>query len=138
MSLTFSEPTQEDKLFVARNWLSVERLIREDYKVELDRSLGSLDLLQRVRDDDLVGEPGYVALGVALGRIMVKNIAGLDWWVVVDEFGRDLCLRYQTSTLRVNPVSMVVKRSAPDKRLDFRELFELVRKKVHEVGPIAD
>ena len=138
MSPTFSEPSQEDYLFLAKNWQSVVVLVREEYKVELDQSLGSLDLLQRVRDDDLVGEPGYVALGVALGRIMAKNIAGLDWWVVVDEFGRDLCLRFQASTFRVNPVSMVVKRSAADKRLDFRELFELTRKKVHEVGPIAD
>ena len=109
----FSEPTEEDYRTLARNWQAVASLVREEYKTELDQSPASLDLLQRVRDDDLVGEEGYIALGVALGRIMAQNIPGLDWWTVVDEFGRSSCVRFQNTTLRLNPVSMVVKQSAP-------------------------
>jgi hypothetical protein len=134
----FSEPTEDDYRMLARNWQSIVSLVREEYKAELDQSPASLDLLQRVRDDDLVGEEGYVALGVALGRIMAKNIPGLDWWIVVDEFGRSSCVRFQNTTLRVNPVSMVVKRSASDARLSFRELFDATSRQIAELGARVD
>jgi hypothetical protein len=138
MRPSFSEPTEDDTRVLARSLLAVTTLVREEYGAELDQSPASIDFLQRIRDDDLVGEDGYVALGVALGCIMVNSIPGLDWWIVVDEFGRDSCIRFENTTLRVNPVSMVVKRSAPGVRLDFRELFEATRKKVAELAPRVD
>jgi hypothetical protein len=59
MQPNFSEPLDDDYRMLARNWQAIANLVREEYHAELDQSPASLDLLQRIRDDDLVGDEGY-------------------------------------------------------------------------------
>jgi hypothetical protein len=94
-------------------------------------------ILQCALDGDLVNGEGVMAVGVAMGRIMATNIAGLDWWVVEDEFGRDVCLRFRATTLRVNPVSMISKRVSRKERPDILRLFEETKAKIEELAKSA-
>ena len=59
--------------------MNIRALAREEYGVEIDQSLQTLDVLQRIMDGDLVNDNGVSAVAVVPGRIMVTNIAGLDW-----------------------------------------------------------
>jgi len=53
------------------------------------------------------------------------EINGLDWWIVEDEYGRDPCLRYEHTTLQINPLTMISKRLERGERVSERELYEL-------------
>ncbi len=135
----FSPPTEDDYGRLASQWLSVVNLVEEEYGVSLDQSEASLTLLQRILDDDLVGtgEYGLQCLGVALGRIMAHCNKDLNWWVVEDEFGRDLCIRYQRSTFRLNPITMISKRILRDEAVDVAELYASCLDEVAKTAPTA-
>jgi hypothetical protein len=127
MAPTFSPPLEDDTRRLASQWLSVSRLVEEVCGHPLTQELTDLDDLQRLLDQDEVDSSTYArqCLGVALGRVMAKNINGLDWWIVEDEYGRDPCLRYEHTTLQINPLTMISKRLERGDQVSVRELYEL-------------
>jgi hypothetical protein len=131
---TYYPPTADDTDRLASQWLSVSQLVRDVCGCELTQSLEGLDAIQRVLDEDEVGSDTYArqCLGVALGRIMATNIAGLDWWIVEDDFGRDACLRFKLTTLQLNPITMISKRLERGEQVSVRELFRLASKTITE------
>ena len=138
MSPTFSEPTEQDYTLLAKRWVSIRSLAQEEYGIEIDQSPETLDVLQQILDNGLVNSEGVLAVGVVMGRVMARNIPGLDWWVVEDEFGRDLCLRYEATTLRVNPVSMIWKRVSRKEKLDVRGLFAATEAQIERLAGSTD
>jgi len=124
---TFSPPIQDDTRRLASQWLSVSRLVEEVCGHPLTQAVSDLDDLQRLLDQDEVDSSTYArqCLGVALGRVMAKNIEGLDWWIVEDEYGRDPCLRYKQSTLQINPLTMISKRLERGESVSVRQLYQL-------------
>jgi Domain of unknown function (DUF3806) len=125
MPPTFSPPTEEDTKRLASQWMSVSRLVEEVCGRGLTQAVEDLDYLQRVLDEDEIDSSTYArqCLGVALGRVMTKNIDGLDWWIVQDEYGRDPCLRYRHTTLQINPLTMISKRLERGELVSVRELY---------------
>ena len=126
MEPRFSPPTLEDTKRLASQWLSASKLAEEEFSRPLDQSQADLATIQRLLDDDVVdrGKYSLQCLGVALGRVMIRNIQGLDWWMVEDEFGRDSCLRYLDTTIQVNPLTMISKRVERGETVDVANLFE--------------
>lgn len=136
----FSLPNDDDYSQLAEQWVAVTNLIEEEYGVPVDQSESAIELLQRVLDDDLVGdnEYGLQCLGVALGRIMATNIVGLDWWIIDDEYGRDPCLRYNETTFQSNPITMISKRVLDGIKVDVRSLYDQTKLAVSKFAPTAD
>ena len=134
----FNEPTQDDYKLLAQRWVAVRDLARGEYRVALAQSLATIDVLQRMLDEDLVSGEGVLAIGVVLGRIMATSIAGLDWWAVTDDFGRDLSLRFKATTLRVNPVSIVWKRFSRKDAINLRGLFDSTSAEISRLSSVAD
>lgn len=126
MEPRFSPPSPEETKQLASQWLSVSRLAEVEWSRPLDQSLEDLAAIQRLLDDDVVDRGTYAlqCLGVALGRVMIRNIQGLDWWMVQDEFGRDPCLRYLETTIQINPLTMISKRVERGEEVDVKLLFE--------------
>jgi hypothetical protein len=138
MTPAFSVPTDADYTELAQSWMNVCALAKEEYDTDIDQSLDTLAVLQQILDNDLVNDDGVLAVGVAMGRVMAKNIPGLDWWVVVDEFGRDLCLRYRATTLRINPVSMISKRVSRKEIPNIAALFDATKAGVEKLAGRTD
>jgi hypothetical protein len=69
---------------------------------------------------------------------MATSIAGLDWWAVTDDFGRDLSLRFKATTLRVNPVSIVWKRFSRKDAINLRGLFDSTSAEISRLSSVAD
>jgi len=93
MDAEFFEPSEDDYKTLAQRWVSISSLVRTDYGYVLDQSMEDLDYLQKVIDDGRIDaqDPFTMeCLGVAFGRVMATNEEGMDWWVVVDDYGRDL------------------------------------------------
>jgi hypothetical protein len=138
MAPTFTEPTEAELVLLAQRWEAVQALAREELDVEIDDSVQTIDVLQRIIDRDLVSHDGLLAVGTALGRVMLKTIPGLEWWSVSDEFGQELCLRYEETTLRVNPITMVAKRVARNEPVNLLELYENINAEVVRVAKLVD
>ena len=127
MDAEFFEPSEDDYKTLAQRWVSISSLVRTDYGYVLDQSMEDLDYLQKVIDDGRIDaqDPFTMdCLGVAFGRVMATNEEGMDWWVVVDDYGRDLVIRYRETSLQLDAIHMIGKRMADGVRVDVRELYE--------------
>lgn len=49
-------------------------------------------------------------LGLVLGQYLVETNGNFQWVVVVDEYGRDISLRYKNNSVLVFPLTMISKR----------------------------
>lgn len=110
-----SEPTDEQYRELVRMWLSISRLVDEEYRYTLDQSLEDLTYLQRVIDDDLIDKSdAYAArcIGFAFGGVIIANNEGFDWWVVNDEFGEEYVVRYGETSFQLNVMNIFLKRFA--------------------------
>jgi hypothetical protein len=140
MEPLFSPPTPEDTSRLASQWLSVSRLVEEVCGSPLTQSVSDLDLIQRVLDADEVDSGAFArqCIGVAFGRVLIRYIKGLDWWIVEDDYGRDPCLRYKRTALHLNPITMISKRLERGESVSVRGLFDDSQRTVRKLGPDAE
>ena len=134
MTPAYSEPDEHDLKLLADRWAAIASLALEQFEIQIDESLATLDVLQQIVDGELVNHGGLLAVGVALGRVMVNNIEGLDWWAVVDENGRQMCLRYEKTDFRVKPISSISIRIARNEPVNFSEIFRQALTEVERLG----
>jgi hypothetical protein len=120
-------------------WVSVSRLVREEYGVADSRSADYLRWVQTLLDDDVIDGAVYAnqALGCVLGVILVENIDGLDWCAFSDAQGRDLCLRYRDTSLTIFPLDMVLKRCEAGDAVNLPELYSQTKRRVEELAQQA-
>ncbi len=140
MPTRFSAPPQEELTELARKWVAVERLITEEYRLPLTMDVSSLALLQRLLDEDVVDRGAYSmqCVGCVLGRIMAKNIPGLDWALAEDGDGSDMCLRYADTTLCVFPLTMISKLIERGDVVDVVSLYEQTEASIRKFANEAD
>jgi hypothetical protein len=137
----FFEPTENDYKDLARKWLSARKLVLEEYDYELSQSEKDLVYIQKAIDDELIDFQNDYALecfGVAFGRVLAKNIDGLDWWVVEDEFGRDIIIRYKETSLRFNVIAMLGKRLSKGYKADVIWFYNKTIESLNELKDKAD
>jgi len=136
MSAKFFEPSDEDYTSLARRWLSISNLVKEDYGYKLDQSIDDLEYLQRVVDDESIDAQDRYAtecLGVAFGRVLATNEEGMDWWVVEDDYGRDIVIRYKHTSLQIDAMHLIGKRLEDGIRVNVRELYDSLMDRVTEI-----
>lgn len=68
-------------------------------------------------------EAELVALGTCLGDLLAISLE-LEWCRCDDEYGIDLGLRYQQTSLIVFPRDMIVKRVERDEQVDLQMLYD--------------
>ena len=137
----FFEPTENDYQDLARKWVSARNLIFEKYDYELNQSEMDLDYIQKAIDDQLIdfqNDYALECLGVAFGRVFAKNINGLDWWVVEDEFDRDIIMRYKETSLRFNVIYMLGKRLSEGSEVDVKWFYNKTLGQFNELKDTVD
>jgi len=134
MNSKFYDPTDSDYQRLAKQWLFVVDLVNSEYNLDFEQNIESLELIQRIVDDEiLTPEMTYElqCLGVALGRIVAKTIADLDWYIVEDEYGRDPTLRYLQTSFHFNPLTMISKRVEEGSKVDVKSLYDWICEKLN-------
>ncbi len=76
---------------------------------------GSIDVQDRYATE---------CLGVAFGRVLASNAEGMDWWVVVDDYGRDIVIRYKHTSLQIDALHLLGKRLEDGIPVDVQELYD--------------
>ena len=121
--------------------MSIFNLTKEDYGYKLNQSVDDLAFLQRVIDDGLIDGQNKFAtecLGVAFGRVLAANEVGVDWWVVVDDYGRGIVIRYKHTSLQIDAIQMIGKRLEDHMGVDVREFYDSLMDIVTEIGDEVD
>ncbi|MBF9034465.1 DUF3806 domain-containing protein [Rhodobacterales bacterium HKCCE2091] len=90
----------------------------------------TLDEIVRSGRVDHADTDAWQALGLALGRVMVSELDGFDWCVIDDDDGRDICLRYETTSLMIFPVTMLSKRVEAGAPVDVMRIFGAIEAEV--------
>lgn len=129
-------PTEVDIDAIARAFIHAEQVVDETLGRKLDGSRNDLRLLQELLDTDTVErEATYTlqALGLAFGRVFLRENPGYDWWMVEDEYGRDPAIRYQRSALLAYPRTMLSKRIEDGEPVDVSDLFEGLTRRMRDL-----
>jgi hypothetical protein len=133
MSELIEDPADEDIAELARKLVVARRLVREVTGADLTDGTSDLSLLQAVIDSAALQiDQTYElqCLGLALGRVFVSAIPGLDWAMFEDEYGRDPALRFEKSSILVFPLTMISKRIQDGENVDIVALFDGVSEHV--------
>ncbi len=137
----FFEPSDNDYKDLAQKWLSARKLVLEEYDYKLSQYEMDLVYIQKAIDDVLIdfqNDYALECLGVAFGRVLAKNIEGLDWWVVEDEFGRDIIMRYKETSLWFNVIAMLGKRLSKGSKTDVKWFYNKTKDSLNELKDKAD
>jgi hypothetical protein len=106
-------PAPEDTEDLARKLIHANEMVVKIAGTKLCGSEEDLDGIQAVLNSNTI-EPEAIysleALGVAFGRVFIENHAAFDWWMVIDETGRDPAIRYKESSMLLFPQDMILKR----------------------------
>ncbi len=126
MSQSIEVPTEDELTYIARQWILANQISEELLEVSLNRTLTDLEKLQSILDKNILTiERGnqISAIGIAFGQVFVNEISGYDWWMVEDEYGRDIAIRYKDTTLLIFPESMIANRIEDNIDFTIQELF---------------
>ena len=76
---------------------------------------------------------------MVFGSVFIEETENYDWWVVEDEYGTDICIRYKETSLMVFPLTMISKRIEDGETVSVIDLFsnlkadlERIRKENYE------
>jgi hypothetical protein len=134
-------PAAGDLSRIDEQWTVADGLVQAHGGQRLDRSLGDIDRLQALIERGvLTAAQTYElqCLGIALGQVLARNVAGLDWAVIEDEYGRDPTIRYRDTSFQVNVLTMISKRVESGQPVDVRGMYEWVRAQLKSLGTQVD
>ena len=78
-----------------------------------------------------------IAFGTALGDVLAASL-GLQWIRYIDEHGEDLALLYPGTSTVIFPRSMILKRVADGRTVEFEVLFRAVSADVKKMAKSGD
>lgn len=118
----------------------VADLVRKHFPgTRMTKTRADLPTLQRIVDARLIPRAKtweWQAVGIAFGDALADAIPGLRWFEVTDAYGTDPTLRYESTSLQVNAMTMISKRIEDGKEVDVAAMAEwladFVKNKAHE------
>lgn len=126
MSQLIEVPAEDELAYIARQWILANQISEELAEVTLNRTFSDLEKLQSVLDRNILTiEHGnqVSAIGIAFGQVFINEVPGYDWWMVEDEYGRDVAVRYKDTSLLIFPESMIANRIEDNIDFTVQELF---------------
>jgi Domain of unknown function (DUF3806) len=93
----------------------------------LSRTKGDLPILQRLINDKVFKKSQTYelqSLGVVFGDVLASELP-LRWVMITDKYGTDPTLRFENTSININPLTMISKRVERDEPVD---VFSLVQK----------
>lgn len=136
--MTFLPLTDEDVAVLESDREFLDRVLKQNYPdLRLIGTSEDVEVLQQVLDGGSQSDPyeaELVALGTCLGDLLASALH-LEWCRCDDEYGIDLGLRYQQTSLIVFPRDMIIKRVEREEQVDLQMLYD---GSIHEVQRLID
>jgi len=130
----FSELSLQDKLRLDAQRAVVSEAIKQRYQVSaLTKTAADVSVLQRLIDDRAFNKTQTYelqSLGVAFGDVLSSELP-LRWVIVTDEYGTDPTLRFKSTTVQINALTMISKRIERDESINLNELLQTTREQLN-------
>jgi len=126
----FSELSDQDKSRLDAQRVLVAKAVRQRYGISaLTQTAADLPALQRLIDDRAFNKSQTYelqSLGVAFGDVLSSELP-LRWVIVTDEYGTDPTLRFKSTTVQINALTMISKRIERDEGVNLGQLLQTTR-----------
>jgi hypothetical protein len=136
MTRKIEAPDDEETVWIAEQLVAAGQLVERSGEASLSGSLGDLQGLQSAVNrlgHDPQAKADAFALGLAFGQVFLETNTGFDWWMVDDEYGRDVALRYRDSSLLVFPGTMFTNRLEDGEPIQVAVLFATLARDVDAI-----
>jgi len=131
----FSELSSRDSKRLDQQRTLIATAVKRKYGTRsLTRSKSDLPFLQRLLDDHAFSKSQTYelqSLGVAFGDVLTDEFP-LRWVMITDEYGTDPTLRFKSTSININPLTMISKRVEANKRIRLSELVQNTRDALSE------
>jgi hypothetical protein len=129
----FTELSSEDKTRLDQQRAIVATAIKQRYGTSvLTKTVDDLPVLQRLIDDKVFAKTETYqlqGLGVAFGDVLASQLPP-RWVMVTDEYGTDPTLRFKSTTVQINALTMLSKRIEKGETVDLRWLLRRTREQL--------
>jgi hypothetical protein len=129
----FSELSDEDRTRLAQQRAIVTAATKQRYGTSiLKKTVADLPVLQWLIDDKVFNKTQTYelqSLGIAFGDVL-ENELPLRWVMVTDEYGTDPTLRFKSTTVQINPLTVISKRIEKDEKVSLSELLRRTREQL--------
>jgi hypothetical protein len=134
---TFTELSAADaaRLDRQREVVLAEARKRYGKAAVLTRGQADLALLQRLLDDHAFAKDQTYqlqSLGVVFGDVLASELP-MRWMMVTDEYGTDPTLRYKTSIININALTMISKRVERGEKVNVQHLLQETARQVAQL-----
>lgn len=136
MEQVISAPDDEWIDYIARMWLLGSQISEQITGHKMDASMSDLGRLQTIVDSAQIpidSTQELESLGIVFGKVFVNATANYDWWVMEDEYGKDVCIRYKETSLLIFPQTMLSKRIEDGAVLNVIDLFNDIRQELDRI-----
>jgi hypothetical protein len=136
MEQVISAPDDEWIDYIARMWLLGSQISEQITGDKMNGSMDDLDRLQTIVDSAQIPidhTQELESLGIVFGKVFVNATANYDWWVMEDEYGKDVCIRYKETSLLIFPQTMLSKRIEDGAVLNVIDLFHSIRQELDRI-----
>lgn len=136
MEQVISAPDDEWIDYIARMWLLGSQISEQITGDKMNGSMDDLDRLQTIVDSAQIPidhSQELESLGIVFGKVFVNATANYDWWVMEDEHGKDVCIRYKETSLLIFPQTMLSKRIEDGAVLNVIDLFNDIRQELDRI-----
>jgi hypothetical protein len=133
----FSELSDQDKSRLDAQRAVVATAVRQRYGIStLTHTAADLPVLQRLVDDRAFNKTQTYelqSLGVAFGDVLSSELP-LRWVIVTDEYGADPTLRFKSTTVQINALTMISKRIERDEMVNLDQLLQTTRQQLRRLS----
>lgn len=136
MEQVISAPDDEWIDYIARMWLLGSQISEQITGHKMDASMSDLGRLQTIVDSAQIpidSTQELESLGIVFGKVFVNATANYDWWIMEDEYGKDVCIRYKETSLLIFPQTMLSKRIEDGAVLNMIDLFHSIRQELDRI-----
>lgn len=136
MEQVISAPDDEWIDYIARMWLLGSQISEQITGHKMDASMSDLGRLQTIVDSAQIPidhSQELESLGIVFGKVFVNATANYDWWIMEDEYGKDVCIRYKETSLLIFPQTMLSKRIEDGAVLNVIDLFHSIRQELDRI-----
>ena len=131
-------PDEEWVAYIAKMLILGDEISMDVIGEKMDGSLDDLERIQKIIDSNKIPTENtqeLQSLGILFGKIFVNQATEYDWWIVEDDDGRDVCIRYKRTSLKIFPRTVISKRIEDSKEVNVPELFHNLKSHLAEIEP---
>ncbi len=125
--MKFLRLKEEHLKILAHRYIAIKELLKVNLNYEVKEAKEDLQAFQNVIDLKIIdpesGSHFFEGMGIVLGRMLITNRKGFDWWVMEDGVGQDIVLRYKETDFYINVIGHIASQIQNGRYINIQNSF---------------